>query len=64
MTKIRARNGGNAEPTRGVTKKEATRILKANAKGKPVESTKLSQAKKAAKDHYAGEADKANRSKR
>jgi hypothetical protein len=61
MGKINKRDGGNPKPMRGVTKKEAARILKANAAGKKVEPTKLTQAKKAARDHYAGEADQADR---
>jgi hypothetical protein len=54
-TKITNHGVGAANPSRGVTKKEAKRSLDANAKGKKVEPKKLSAAKKKAADHYASE---------
>lgn len=41
--------------------KTASRVLKAAAKGKDVEPATLKDAKKAARDHYATEANKAKR---
>lgn len=60
MTKIFKHGEGSKDPARGITKKEAQRILKATSKGKVVDPGKLRQAKGVAKDHYAAEADKAN----
>lgn len=54
-TKITKYGENVARPTRGVTKKEATRSLAANAKGKKVEPKKLQASKKKAADHYASE---------
>lgn len=58
-TRIFKHGEGAANPSRGVTKKEATRALKANAAGKDVDAKRLKQAKSKAKDHYASEANEA-----
>lgn len=55
-TRINAHGGGNPNPVRGVTDKEAKRHLKANAAGKSVDPGKLKASKKAAADHYGSEA--------
>lgn len=63
-TRIFKHGEGAKNPSRGVTKKEATRHLKAEAVGKKVEPRRLKASKGKAKDHYASEVDKATRKSR
>jgi len=63
MTKIFKHGEGAADPSRGVTKKDAKRHLQANAKGKAVEPKKLQAAKKKAADHYGAETRNASNKK-
>lgn len=57
--------GQENDPAQGkrMDNKTASRVLRSNAKGKDVAPAKVQTAKKAARDHYAHEADKARRGK-
>lgn len=65
MTRIIGK-GQEKDPEAGkrMSDKTASRVLKSAAKGKDVDPSTLRDAKKAARDHYATEANKATRGKR
>jgi hypothetical protein len=58
--------GQENDPAQGkrMPDKTASRVLRSNAKGKDVDPAKVHTAKKAARDHYAHEADKVKRGRR
>lgn len=62
-TRIFKHGEGSKDPSHGMSKDKASKALKANSQGKKVDAAKVKAAKAKAKDHYAGEANKAQRSK-